>query len=577
MARRINNSTTTLSELPKARTGIFGLDDITNGGLPQGRPTLVCGSAGSGKTLFGMEFLVRGATQFDEPGVFMSFEETEKDLTENVASLGFDLADLVARKKLAMDWVYIERRDIEETGEYDLEGLFIRLGHAIDSVKAKRVVLDTIESLFAGLSNTGILRSELRRLFRWLKDKGVTAVITAERGDGILTRHGLEEYVSDCVILLDNRVDQELSTRRMRIIKYRGSSHGGNEYPFVIDDRGFSVLPITSLMLEHPASQERVSTGVAGLDEMMGGKGVYRGTSIMVSGMAGSGKSSISAQFVDAGCRRGERCLYLASEESPQQIMRNMRSIGIDLKQWVDKGLLRFHSARATFQGLEMHLVVMQRIAAEFKPRLAVIDAMSDFASMGTELEVRFMLTRILDYFKSQQITAIFTTLVATTEGDAATSSTHTSSLFDTWVHLLNVETSLERNRALFLIKSRGMAHSNQLREFMLTDRGIVLREVYAGAAGALMGVARTVQEEADRTEGLARQQELERLKRKIDNRKQAVEAQIKSIRAQFQAESAEIDHEIDAVRRRGKFMEADAAARARARSGAADNRKGKA
>lgn len=576
MPRKVGSTRAPLSGLAKAKTGIFGLDDITNGGLPQGRPTLVCGSAGSGKTLFGMEFLVRGATQFGEPGVFMSFEETEKDLTENVASLGFDLKDLVARKKMAMDWVYIERKDIEETGEYDLEALFIRLGHAIDSIGAKRVVLDTLESLFSGLSNTGILRSELRRLFRWLKDKGVTAVITAERGHGTLTRHGMEEYVSDCVILLDNRIEQELSTRRMRIIKYRGSNHGGNEYPFVIDDQGFSVLPITSLMLEHPASLERVSTGVPGLDDMMGGKGVYRSTSVMVSGMAGSGKSSIAAQFVDAGCRRGERCLYLASEESPEQIMRNMRSIGIDLKQWVDKGLLRFHSARATFQGLEMHLVAMQRLVAEYKPRLAVIDAMSDFTIMGTELEVRFMLTRLLDYFKSQQITAIFTTLVATIEGDTATSSTHTSSLFDTWVHLVNVETSLERNRALFLIKSRGMAHSNQLREFILTDKGIVLREVYSGAAGALMGVARTVQEEADKAEGLARQQEIDRLKRKVESRKQIVEAQIKSLRAELQAESDEMDKEIDGVRRRGKLLAADAVARAKARSVAPVNKSGR-
>jgi len=552
--------------LPKARTGIFGLDDITRGGLPRGRPTLVCGSAGSGKTLFAMEFLVRGITEFSEPGVFVSFEETEEDLKKNVASLGFDLMALQARHMLAMDYVYIERADIEETGEYDLEGLFVRLNHAIETVNAKRVVLDTLEALFAGLSDHGILRSELRRLFRWLKDKGVTAVITAERGEAQLTRHGIEEYVSDCVILLDNRVERELATRRMRIVKYRGSSHGSNEYPFTIDELGFSVLPVTSMLLEHAAPVERVSSGIPGLDEMFEGNGFFRGASVLLSGMAGTGKSSIAAQFVDAGCRRGERALYLALEESPEQIMRNMRSIGVDLRRWADNGLLRFHASRATLQGMEMHLVTMQRLAAEFKPALVVVDAMSDFSNIGSDLEVKLMLTRLIDFFKARQITALYTTLVASQMGDSSTSATHTSSLFDTWIHLVNMESSLERNRALYLLKSRGMAHSNQMREFIMTPKGILLRDVYAGPAGALMGVARTAQEEAEKAQAVMRRQEIESTRRKLQARKEAVDAQVAAMQAQFNAEAAEIEADIGQSSARDDLLRREAADRAKTR-----------
>ncbi len=401
----------TLKELAKAPTGIRGLDDITFGGLPKGRPTLIAGGAGSGKTLMSMEFLVRGATMFNEPGVFMAFEETPDELAKNVASLGFDVNQLIEQKKLLIDFVRVERNEIEETGEYDLEGLFIRLNYAIDSIGAKRVVLDTIESLFAGLSNQAILRAELRRLFRWLKDKGVTAIITAERGTNELTRYGLEEYVSDCVILLDHRVTGQISTRRLRVVKYRGSMHGTNEYPFIIDEKGISIMPITSLNLDYQVSSERVPTGIPRLDAMLDGKGFYRGSSILISGTAGTGKSTISATFANATCQRGERCLIFAFEESPEQIMRNMQSIGINLKQWVEKGLLKIRAARASLYGLETHLVTMQRDIDDFKPSVVIVDPISNLISIGEPDDVRSMLTRLIDHLKSKQITAVFTNL----------------------------------------------------------------------------------------------------------------------------------------------------------------------
>src|SRR5678816_1941750 len=360
--------------LEKVPTGIHGFDEITGGGLPQGRPTLVCGGPGCGKTLFAMEFLVKGALEFGEPGVFVSFEETSDELAKNVRSLGFDLDDLIARKKIAIDFVRIERGEIEETGDYDLEGLFVRLGHAIDSIGATRVVLDTIETLFSALSNEGILRAELRRLFRWLKKKGVTAIITGERGEGSLTRQGLEEYVSDCVILLDHRVIEQISTRRMRVVKYRGSTHGTNEYPFLIDENGIHVLPLTSLRLDHGASTERISSGIPQLDSMLGGEGYYRGSSILVSGTAGTGKTSLSAHFANTTCARGERCLYLAFEESPAQLVRNMKSIGVDLGPWLKKGLLRLEASRPTLLGIEAHLAVIHKIVNEFQPQQAFLE-----------------------------------------------------------------------------------------------------------------------------------------------------------------------------------------------------------
>ena len=465
-------------QLPKAPTGILGLDEITGGGLPKGRPTLVCGGTGCGKTLLAMEFLVRGATEFDEPGVFMAFEENIQDLTQNVASLGFDLKELIARKKLVVDFVSIEPSELEESGEYDLEGLFIRLGAAIDAIGAKRVVLDTVETLFAGLPNPLILRAELRRLFRWLKDKGVTAIITGERGEGTLTREGLEEYVSDCVIVLDHRVNEQASARRLRVVKYRGSTHGTNEYPFLIDEDGFSVLPVTSSGLDHIASSERVSSGIARLDEMLGGKGYFRGSSILISGTAGTGKSSLVAHFTNAACRRGERVLYFSFEESPDQIMRNMRSIGIDLQPWVKKDLLQFHATRPSETGLEMHLINTHKAVKSFKPQVVIMDPLSAFGFGNNRIEVKSMLIRLIDFLKMYKITGLFTNL---TLGGGALEQTdvYISSLIDTWLLLRNIDNGDERNRGLSILKSRGMAHSNQIREFLLTDHGIELRDVH--------------------------------------------------------------------------------------------------
>jgi circadian clock protein KaiC len=526
-------------QIPKAPTGIQGLDEITGGGLPQGRPTLVCGSAGCGKTLLAMEFLVRGAIEFDEPGVFMAFEETAKDLTQNVASLGFDLDSLIAEKKMVLDFVYIERSEIEETGEYDLEGLFIRLGQSIDAIGAKRVVLDTIESLFAGLPNPLILRAELRRLFRWLKEKGVTAIITGERGDNSLTRQGLEEYVSDCVIVLDHRVRDQASARRLRVVKYRGSTHGTNEYPFLIDEDGISVLPVTSLGLQHDVTTDRIPSGIARLDTMLGGKGFFRGSSVLVSGTAGTGKSSISAHFVDAACRRGERALYFAFEESPSQIMRNMRSVGIDLAQWVDQGLLRFQATRPAFAGLEMQLTMIHKATVNFNPQVVIVDPLNGFIIGDNATEVKSMLTRLADFLKTKKISSMFTQLLSSgvTQG---TDDMAVSSMIDTWLVLRDIEVGGERNRGLYIIKSRGMAHSNQVRECLLTDRGVELREVYIGAGGVLTGSARLAQEAQEQASKLTRKQEIDRRQIELESKRRALEAQIAALRAEFEVREAE-------------------------------------
>jgi circadian clock protein KaiC len=523
-------------QLPKAPTGIQGLDEITGGGLPQGRPTLVCGGAGCGKTLLAMEFLVRGATQFNEPGVFMAFEEAAKDLTQNVASLGFDLKDLVARKKMVLDFVYIERSEIEESGEYDLEGLFIRLGAAIDAIGAKRVVLDTIESLFSGLPNPLILRAELRRLFRWLKDKGVTAIITGESGEGTLTRHGLEEYVSDCVILLDHRVTEQTSSRRMRVVKYRGSTHGTNEYPFLIDEDGISVLPITSLSLQQTSSTQRIPSGIARLDAMLGGAGYYRGSSVLVSGTAGTGKTSLAAHFSDAACRRGERVLYFCFEESPSQIMRNMRSIGIDLEPWVKKGLLQFHANRPSFAGLEAHLAMKHKVINAFKPQVVILDPLNSFVFGGNETEVKAMLIRLVDFLKTKQITGFFTNLTAG-GGALEQSEVAISSLIDTWLLVRDIEIGGERNRGMYILKSRGMAHSNQIREFLLTDHGVELRDVYVGESGVLTGSARLAQEAQEKAAMTTRNQEVELRRVELERKRMSLEAQIAALRAEFAVE----------------------------------------
>ncbi|MGH7184566.1 MAG: circadian clock protein KaiC [Nitrospiraceae bacterium] len=531
-------------ELPvllKAPTGIAGFDEITGGGLPRGRPSLVSGSSGCGKTLFSMEFLVRGATEFAEPGLFISFEEHEQELAQNVASLGFDVADLIKRRLLMIDFVRAERSEIEETGEYDLEGLFLRLGHAIDHIKAKRVVLDTIEALFAALPNELVLRSELRRLFRWLKDRGVTAIITAERGEGALTRHGLEEYVSDCVILLDHRVIEQVSTRRLRVVKYRGSVHGTNEYPFLIDEQGFSVLPITSLGLNHHAPTERISTGIAQLDVMLDGRGLYRGSSMLLSGTPGSGKTSIAAHFIDAACARGERCLYFPFEESQAQILRNMQSIGLDLGRWVSRGLLRFHPTRPHLYGLETHLAMMHKQIAHFEPQVVVVDPVTNLTEIGSAMESKAMLTRLVDYLKGHGITALFTSLTSGAD-HAEMTKVGISSLMDTWLLVRNLETNGERNRGLYILKSRGMPHSNQIREFVLTNRGPQLTDVYTGPAGVLTGTARTMQEAQDKVRVLAARNEIVRKQRALACMKDAMAAQIAALQARFAAESSELN-----------------------------------
>ena len=471
-----NNNKTPTPSLLKCPTGIQGLDEVTCGGLPKGRPTLVYGAAGCGKTLLAIEFLVHGALQYGEPGVLMAFEENAEELAQNVRSLGFDLNALIEQKKLIVDYVFVERSEIEETGEYDLEGIFVRLGHAIDSIGAKRVVLDTIEVLFGGLKDATILRSEIRRLFRWLKEKGVTAVVTGERAEGSLTRYGLEEFVSDCVILLDHRVTDQVSTRRLRVVKYRGSAHGTNEFPFLIDKKGVSVVPITSAGMDHPASTERVSTGIKGLDQMLGGKGYFRGTSLLISGTAGTGKTSIAAHFAGAACERGEHCLYFSFEESQNQLIRNLHSIGLDLGRWVDKGLLRISSARPTLYGLEMHLAQMHKLVADFRPQAVVVDPISNFISSGTMSEAGAMLVRLVDFLKRQNITSLFTNL---THGGSVPEYTDVgiSSIIDTWLLLRDIEHDGQRSGVVYVLKSRGMSHSKQVKGFRLTDNGIELAE----------------------------------------------------------------------------------------------------
>jgi len=525
--------------LPKSFTSIQGFDEITGGGLPKGRPTLVCGGPGCGKTLFAMEFLVRGATVYNEPGVFISFEETEKELTANVASLGFDLNKLVEQKKIWLEHVHVDRGEIEERGEYDLKSLFIRIHQAIESIGAKRVVLDTIESLFSALPNPTIIRTELRTLFSWLKKKGVTAIITGERGGGTLTRQSLEEYISDCVILLDHRVNDQSSIRRLRIVKYRGSTHGTNEYPFLIDEDGFSVLPVTSLGLNHSASRERISSGIPRLDTMLSGKGYFRGSTVLVSGTAGTGKTSLAAQFVEAACKRGEKVLYFAFEESPSQFMRNVSSIGINLEPWVKKGLLQFHATRPTLHGLEHHLTTTIKLINKVKPQIVVLDPIDAFVIGNNQTEVKIMLLRLVDFLKMNNITAFFASLTNTADSQELTDMS-ISSLIDTWLLLRDIEIGGERNRGLYILKSRGMDHSNQIREFILTNHGIELLDVYVGPEGVLTGSARLSQEAKNDAEQLIRKQEIERNQFGIELKRAATEAQIVFLRSEFKADESE-------------------------------------
>jgi circadian clock protein KaiC len=527
--------------IPKTLTGITGLDEITGGGLPSGRPTLVCGAAGSGKTLLSLEFIIRGAIEFGEPGVFIAFEEKPEELAMNVKSLGLDLIKLQEEQLVKIDHVHIDRSEIEETGEYDLNGLFIRLGYSIDSIGAKRVVLDTIENLFSGLKNQGILRAELRRLFGWLKEKGVTAVITGEKGEGTLTREGLEEYVSDCVILLEHRIENKISTRLMRIVKYRGSIHGTNEYPFLIDEDGMSVLPVTSLLLQHEVSTQRITSGIPALDKMLGGKGFFRGSSILVSGTAGTGKTSIAACFAHETCKRKERCIYFAFEESPQQIIRNMLSIGVDLKTDMDRGLLEMHASRPTLYGLEMHLVDIHKKIKKFKPRTVILDPITNLITVGTVSEVKSMLIRLIDFLQEEQITVLFTALSLNTIVNEQTDE-GVSSLVDAWLLVRDIESNGERNRGMYIMKSRGMKHSNQVREFVITDDGLDLVDVYLGPDGVLTGSAREAQQLSEVTSVALRKHALGRKDIEIQRKRRVLEAKIASLQEEFESVQDELN-----------------------------------
>ena len=548
--------------LAKAPTGIAGLDEVTEGGLPRGRPTLLCGTAGCGKTILGMQFLVRGALDFGEPGVFVSFEETATELAQNVSSVGWDLEGLARDGLLTVDHVRIEAAEIQEAGAYDLDGLFIRLGLAIDQIGARRVVIDTLEVLFGALGNQSTLRSELRRLFRWLKDRGITAIVTAERGDGTLTRHGMEEYVSDCVILLDHRVTEQISTRRLRVVKYRGSRHATDETAFMIDEHGFHVMPLTSLRLEHDAPLERVSTGVERLDTMLDGDGYYRGGSMLITGTPGSGKTTLAASFMRAGCERGERALLFAFEESPEQLMRNQRSVGIDLREHVDSGLLRIRSTRPAAHGLEAHLASIVHDLDAFDPQLVVIDPLSAFGTVGPDREA--MLTRLVDLLKSRTITAVCTCLTTSPED---VSSLGISSVIDAWLNLASLEVNGERNRSLTIIKARGTGHSNQVREFVMSSAGIELIDVYTGGAEIVMGSARKAREAQDAAAAVTRAELLESKRRYAERRRAAVAAQIDELRGELEAELETLDQEIRAAESAAGRRDADAALLASARN----------
>jgi circadian clock protein KaiC len=557
MPSRVKRTTRELLPLEKTPTGIPGFDEISEGGLPKGRTTIVCGGAGCGKTMLGIEFLVRGAQEYNEPGVLMAFEETPEDIARNVASLGFDIEALANQKKLFLDFISVEPHEIQESGDYDLEGLFIRLQSAVEAVGAKRVMFDTLEALFSGFRNPGILRAEFRRLFRWLKDRGLTTVITAERGEGTLTRHGLEEYVSDCVILLDHRIKDQISARRLRIVKYRGTKHGADEYPFLIDERGMSILPLTSLQLQHTVSSERISSGVPDLDEMLEGKGYFRGSSVLITGTAGSGKTTLAASFVDAACRRGERCLYIDFEESRDQVARNMNSVGIDLDQWSKKGLLTHEAWRPTQFGIEMHLLRIHKLIEKVKPQCVVIDPITNLMSGSSDKEVYSMLMRLLDFLKVAGITAVFVSL--TSGGDDMEQTTvGISSLTDTWILLRDLELNGERNRCIYVLKSRGMAHSNQLREFVLTGHGIKLLPVYIGTGGVLTGSSRITQESAERAETIQKQQEIERKQLEAARKRLAIQAQVTALQAELDAVEKEEKTLTQEEKERGEQDKAD-------------------
>ncbi len=534
--------TSTQAGVEKAPSGITGFDQITDGGLPRGRATLVCGGPGSGKTIFAAEFIVRG-TELGEPGVFVTFEESVTDLTRNVAGLGFDLDRLQREKQVAVDYVHLDPSEIEEAGGYSLDGLFVRLDHAIKSVGAKRIAIDTIEVLFGGLQDQSALRSETQRLFRWLKERGLTAVITGEAGKDTLTRQGLEEYVSDCVVVLTQNVLDQASTRYMRIVKYRGSTHGTNEYPFLIDESGISVVPATSLQLDYEVSSDRVSTGIPALDGMLGGAGYFRSSAILVSGSAGTGKSIIAANLMDATCRRGERCMMFAFEESPAQIERNMRAIGLDLAKWQKQGLLEIRATRPSFYGLEMHLVSMHKAISTFKPHAVVLDPISSLMNSGTSQQVKAMLIRLFDWLKTQNITGLVTYL--TTPSSGAHTDVGISSLIDTWLEVRDLEHAGERNRTLYLLKSRGMNHSNQVRELLISTRGVELADVYAGPEGVLLGSAKAAEAKRRERESQRGQEAIARQERALELKRATIEGQIAALRAELEAHESDVRRQL--------------------------------
>ena len=556
----------TLLPIRKSPTGIRGLDEISGGGLPKGRTTIVCGGPGCGKTMLGIEFLVRGALEYNEPGVLMAFEETPQDIAQNVASLGFDIQNLSDKKKLFLDYVAVEPSEIQETGEYDLEGLFIRLGNAVETVGAKRVMFDTPESLFSSFSNPAMLRSEFRRLFRWLKDHDLTAVITAETGEHTLTRYGLEEYVSDCVISLDHRVKDQVSARRLRIVKYRGTKHGADEYPFLIDEQGMSILPLSSLQLQHEVSDERVSSGIPDLDQMLEGQGYFRGSSILLSGTAGTGKTALAASFADATCRRGERCLYIAFEESASQLTRNMKSVGIDLEPWVKRGLLFQESWRPTQYGLEMHLLRIHKLIETIQPSVVIIDPITNLITGTGEREVHSMLMRLMDFLKGKLITSVFVSL---TEGGDSQEKTNVgiSSLTDTWIMVRDTELNGERNRCLYVLKSRGMAHSNQVQEFTMSKQGLKLVPAYIGTGGVLTGSSRLAQEAKERAAALAEEQEKQRRQEQMNLRRLNLQAQIAALQAELAAAEKQIEVVVQDDEIREQQIKQDRAEIAKSRS----------
>jgi len=543
--------------IDKSPTGIEGFDEITMGGLPRARPTLVCGKAGSGKTLFAVEFIYKGAKEFDEPGVFVAFEETPEELQKNVASLGWDLQELISSKKLIIEHIQINPSEIIETGEYTLDGLLLRLEAAIDEIGAKRLAIDTLEVLFGSYTNNFILRSEIQRLFRFLKKRKITTLITGEKGEGRLTRHGLEEYVSDCVISLEHSLNKGIATRRLRVVKYRGSRHGTNEYPFFIDKDGFSLMPITDLEMNYDISSEKLSTGISRLDTMFGGEGIYRGSSILISGTAGTGKSTLAMTFAKASCQRGEPCLFISFEEAPNQIIRNMHSVGFKLDKFLKKELLHFYSTRPTMMGLEEHLYMLQSLIEKNGPQMVIVDPITNLLSISSDLEVKWMFTRLIDYIKRKNITIVMTDLTEQDNFYRESSTVGISSLIDTWIFLRDMENGGEKNKGLYILKARGLNHSNQIREFRITSGGINLLDVYTGPGGVLTGSARIAQMVNDKLEELKRNQQIESKQKQLELMRKHMELKIAEIKAEFAKQETELQQLIEQERVKQQMVEA--------------------